>query len=162
MSLGATTPALPLPVHADDAQGHDGGGAAHHVHGDEHVAKHLPKEPLAPHQVRDGDKGHDGEGHRQVGGGQGHHQVVGGLPELLDDAHGDDDQPVAGDGGEDDDGEHGPDDDLLGVPIEQDLLAAVGGVAEVGGGWQLGLGWGGRFLSHEWIGERVPRRPLLL
>lgn len=34
---------FPLPVHADDAQCHDGGGAAHDIHGDEHIAKHLPK-----------------------------------------------------------------------------------------------------------------------
>lgn len=54
---------FPLPVHADDAQCHDGGGAAHDIHGNEHIAKHLPKEPLSPHQVRDGHEGHDSEGH---------------------------------------------------------------------------------------------------
>lgn len=154
-------PCPPLPVHADDAQGHDGGGATHNVHGDKHVAKNLPKEPLSPHQVCDGHEGHDSEGHRQIGSCEGHHQVVGGLPELLDDAHRDDDQPIAGDGHEDDDGEHRSDDDLLSVPIEQDLLAAVRRVGEVGG-WQVWLGWDGGFLSHEWIREQFLSRVLLL
>lgn len=51
------------PVHADHAQGHDGGRAAHYIHPDEYVAEHLSKKPFAPGEIGDYHKGHHNYSH---------------------------------------------------------------------------------------------------
>lgn len=117
------------PVNADDTQGHDGRGTAHHVHCDEDVTKELSEDPLATDQVRDADEGHNGQRHGQVRQCQRHDQVVGGLPQLLDKADRDDHEHVPADGGEREHHEHASDQDFLHAAIAQDLLPAARTVA---------------------------------
>lgn len=114
------------PVDTYHAEGHDGGRAAHDVHGDEDVAEEAPEDPLAADEVGDADEGHDGQGHREIGQGQRDDEIVGGLPQLLHEADGDHHQAVAGDGQEGDEAEHGPDENFLGVAVAEDLLPALG------------------------------------
>lgn len=132
------------PVDANDAQAHDGRRAAHDVHGDEDIAEELAKDPAAADQVRDAHKGHDGERHRQVGQRQRHDQVVGRLAQLLDEAHGDDHQQVATDGGQRKCGERAPDHHLLCAPVAEDLFAAARSVALGDHPWLAAGGGDGR------------------
>lgn len=128
-----------LPVDADHAQGHDWGGAAHDVHGDEYVAEEVAKDPLAPDKVCDADKRHDRHSHREVGQRQGHYQVVGRLAKLLDEAHRNHHQAVARDRQQRDERQNGADHNFLDSAVV-DLLPAAGGIVRgcVPGGHRAG------------------------
>lgn len=120
------------PVDTYHTQGHDGGRAAHDIHGDEDVAEEAAEDPLAADKVGDADEGHDGQGHREIGQGQRDDEIVGGLPQLLHEADGDHHQAVAGDGQQGDEAEHGPDENFLRAAVAEDLLPALGVVGGEG------------------------------
>lgn len=121
---GAGSPGV-SPVDTYHAEGHDGGRAAHDIHGDEDVAEEAPEDPLAADEVRHADEGHDRQGHREVSQGQRDDEIVGGLPQLLHEADGDDHQAIAGDSQQGDEGEDGSDDNFLHVAVAEDLLPAL-------------------------------------
>lgn len=112
------------PVHADHAQGHDGGCAAHYIHADEYVAEDFSKQPFAPGEICHDHKGHHNYGHGQVGHCQRHQKVVGRLPQLLHHAHRDHHQRVPHHRHRRNDRQHHPDEDLLRAPKIQQLLPA--------------------------------------
>lgn len=120
------------PVDTYHTQGHDGGRAAHDIHGDEDVAEEAAEDPLATDKVGDADEGHDGQGHREIGQRQRDDEIVGGLPQLLHEADGDHHQAVAGDGQQGDEAEHGPDENFLRAAVAEDLLPALGVVGGEG------------------------------
>lgn len=86
-----------VPVHGDNTQAHDGGGAAQHIHCCPDVAEDAPKHPEAQH-LQGGREGQHGGAEQQVGDGQVDDEVVGDCLQVPVASHREDDEDVPHDG----------------------------------------------------------------
>lgn len=114
-----------VAVHGDDAEAEDGGGAAQHVHRCPDVAEDAAEHPASQHLQGRGKRQHD-DAQQQVGHGQVDDEEVGDGLQVFVAHHGQDDQDVADDGHQDEDGEDDPDADHLRVQREVGAGGAVG------------------------------------
>jgi len=117
-----------IPVHGDDAQAHDGGGAAQHIHRCPDVAEDASKNPKTQH-LQGGREGQHGGAEQQVGDGQVDDEVVGDCLQVPVASHRQDNKDVAHDGREDEDSQEDPDAHRLHVQGEwQRGAVAFGGL----------------------------------
>ena len=70
-----------VAIYGDDAETHDGGSAAEHVHGGPDITKDLPEGPVVDH-LQAGREGQHGGAEEKVGNGQVHDEIVGGTSEV--------------------------------------------------------------------------------